>query len=496
MRRLIIYPPLLTPSKLDARFLAENTTQQQSMFLKQHTNVLLTEKGRLVRAGIILAHCWWSRIIFSYVDQGEYFLRVGSLAAEVSYIYNNIKFILVLCGRITHPKSLEKHRNLLQKYGQALMAMAGEGKLDWLSQRIMQGDVPQALMNRKLISMDMGALIAGKSEDGLEAVLKEPMLRYGELQCIGATTLDAHSVYFEKDPTLEHCFQQVYANQPTEEDTVIILRGLRERYELHPGARISDSALVEAAILLSFCVFVAIAAIDVVDEAAGKLKMEITSKPTALDEINRSVLQLEMERLSLTSITDKASKDRLNLLEAELALLKKKQAELIEQWEHEKSLMYNMQSIRKNKWTGIPLSKLKQSKTPTFGGRGHEDGGQLTEKVRMRPYAVVLFDETEKAHPNVFNVFLQILDDGRLTDSHGHRVSFTKTIIIMTSNVGSQHILDTEDCFMPKEIDLEIIKQRVKAAARSIFRPEFINRIDEYILFRPLDRSQINIIAQ
>ncbi|TYI08618.1 hypothetical protein ES332_A09G012200v1 [Gossypium tomentosum] len=624
----------------------------------------------------------------------------------------------------------------LEKYGKDLTAMAREGKLDpvigrddeirrciqilsrrtknnpvligepgvgktaiseGLAQRIVQGDVPQALMNRKLISLDMGALIAGAKyrgefEDRLKAVLREvtdsegqiilfideihtvvgagatngamdagnllkPMLGRGELRCIGATTLDEYRKYIEKDPALERRFQQVYVDQPTVEDTISILRGLRERYELHHGVRISDSALVEAAILSDRYIsgrFLPDKAIDLVDEAAAKLKMEITSKPTALDEINRSVLKLEMERLSLTNDTDKASRDRLSRLEAELALLKERQSELTEQWEHEKSVMTNIQSIKEeidrvnveiqqaereydlnraaelkygslnslqrqlaeaekeldeymksgksmlreevtgndiaevvSKWTGIPVSKLQQSERekllyleevlhkrvvgqdpavrsvaeaiqrsraglsdprrpiasfmfmgPTGVGKtelakalasylfnteealvridmseymekhavsrligappgyvGYEEGGQLTETVRRRPYAVILFDEIEKAHGDVFNVFLQILDDGRVTDSQGHTVSFTNTVIIMTSNVGSQYILNSDED-TPKDLAYETIKQRVMEAARAIFRPEFMNRVDEYIVFQPLDREQINSIVR
>ncbi|OAY56871.1 chaperone protein ClpB3, chloroplastic [Manihot esculenta] len=624
----------------------------------------------------------------------------------------------------------------LEKYGKDLTAMAKAGKLDpvigrddeirrciqilsrrtknnpvligepgvgktaiseGLAQRIVQGDVPQALMNRKLISLDMGALIAGAKyrgefEDRLKAVLKEvtesdgqtilfideihtvvgagatngamdagnllkPMLGRGELRCIGATTLDEYRKYIEKDPALERRFQQVYVDQPSVEDTISILRGLRERYELHHGVRISDSALVEAAILSDRYIsgrFLPDKAIDLVDEAAAKLKMEITSKPTALDEIDRSVLKLEMEKLSLTNDTDRASRDRLNRLEAELSLLKKKQMELTEQWEHEKTVMTRIQSIKEeidrvnleiqqaereydlnraaelkygslnslqrqlgsaekeldeymssgksmlreevtgddiaevvSKWTGIPVSKLKQSEKekllhleeelhkrvvgqdnavrsvaeaiqrsraglsdprrpiasfmfmgPTGVGKtelakalasymfnteealvridmseymekhavsrligappgyvGYEEGGQLTETIRRRPYAVILFDEIEKAHSDVFNVFLQILDDGRVTDSQGRTVSFTNTVIIMTSNVGSQYILDTDDD-MPKEVAYETIKQRVLEAARSVFRPEFMNRVDEYIVFQPLDRDQINSIVR
>ncbi|KAH8511026.1 hypothetical protein H0E87_008535 [Populus deltoides] len=624
----------------------------------------------------------------------------------------------------------------LEKYGKDLTAMAKAGKLDpvigrdeeirrciqilsrrtknnpvligepgvgktaiseGLAQRIVEGDVPQALMNRKLISLDMGSLIAGAKyrgefEDRLKAVLKEvtdsdgqiilfideihtvvgagatngamdagnllkPMLGRGELRCIGATTLDEHRKYIEKDPALERRFQQVFVDQPTVEDTISILRGLRERYELHHGVRISDSALVEAAVLSDRYIsgrFLPDKAIDLVDEAAAKLKMEITSKPTALDEINRSVLKLEMERLSLMNDTDKASKDRLSRLDIELSLLKKKQAELTEQWEHEKSVMTCIQSIKEeidrvnleiqqaereydlnraaelkyrslsslqrqlesaekeldeyiksgksmlreevtgddiaeivSKWTGIPISKLKQSERekllhledelhkrvvgqdpavkavaeaiqrsraglsdphrpiasfmfmgPTGVGKtelakalasymfnteealvridmseymekhsvsrlvgappgyvGYEEGGQLTETVRRRPYAVILFDEIEKAHSDVFNIFLQVLDDGRVTDSQGRTVSFTNTVIIMTSNVGSQYILDTDDN-LPKEVANETIKRRVMDAARSVFRPEFMNRVDEYIVFQPLDRDQINSIVR
>nr|KJB33463.1 hypothetical protein B456_006G011800 [Gossypium raimondii] len=586
------------------------------------------------------------------------------------------------------------------KNNPVLIGEPGVGKTaisEGLAQRIVQGDVPQALMNRKLISLDMGALIAGAKyrgefEDRLKAVLREvtdsegqiilfideihtvvgagatngamdagnllkPMLGRGELRCIGATTLDEYRKYIEKDPALERRFQQVYVDQPTVEDTISILRGLRERYELHHGVRISDSALVEAAILSDRYIsgrFLPDKAIDLVDEAAAKLKMEITSKPTALDEINRSVLKLEMERLSLTNDTDKASRDRLSRLEAELALLKERQSELTEQWEHEKSVMTNIQSIKEeidrvnveiqqaereydlnraaelkygslnslqrqladaekeldeymksgksmlreevtgndiaevvSKWTGIPISKLQQSERekllyleevlhkrvvgqdpavrsvaeaiqrsraglsdprrpiasfmfmgPTGVGKtelakalasylfnteealvridmseymekhavsrligappgyvGYEEGGQLTETVRRRPYAVILFDEIEKAHGDVFNVFLQILDDGRVTDSQGRTVSFTNTVIIMTSNVGSQYILNSDED-TPKDLAYETIKQRVMEAARAIFRPEFMNRVDEYIVFQPLDREQISSIVR
>ncbi|CAN1322578.1 Chaperone protein ClpB3, chloroplastic [Linum perenne] len=528
------------------------------------------------------------------------------------------------------------------KNNPVLIGEPGVGKTaisEGLAQRIVQGDVPQALMNRKLISLDMGALIAGAKyrgefEDRLKAVLKEvtdsdgqiilfideihtvvgagatngamdagnllkPMLGRGELRCIGATTLDEYRKYIEKDPALERRFQQVYVDQPSVENTISILRGLRERYELHHGVRISDGALVEAAILSDRYIsgrFLPDKAIDLVDEAAAKLKMEITSKPTALDEINRTVLKMEMERLSLKNDTDRASKDRLSRLEAELAVLKKKQEgaekELNEYMSSGKSMLREEvtgDDIAEivSRWTGIPVLKLKQSERekllhleeelhrrvigqnpavtavaesiqrsraglsdprrpiasfmfmgPTGVGKtelakalasylfnteeslvridmseymekhavsrligappgyvGYEEGGQLTEVVRRRPYAVILFDEIEKAHADVFNVFLQILDDGRVTDSQGRTVSFTNTVIIMTSNVGSQYILDTDDD-LSKEATYETIKRRVMDAARSVFRPEFMNRVDEYIVFQPLDREQINKIVR
>lgn len=586
------------------------------------------------------------------------------------------------------------------KNNPVLIGEPGVGKTaisEGLAQRIVQGDVPQALINRKLISLDMGALIAGAKyrgefEDRLKAVLKEvtdsdgqivlfideihtvvgagatngamdagnllkPMLGRGELRCIGATTLDEYRKYLEKDAALERRFQQVYVDQPSVEDTISILRGLRERYELHHGVRISDSALVEASMLADRYIsdrFLPDKAIDLVDEAAAKLKMEITSKPTALDEIDRAVLKLEMERLSLTNDTDRASRDRLYRLEAELNLLKQRQKELTDQWEHEKSVMTRIQSIKEevdrvnieiqqaerdydlnraaelkygslmtlqrqlevaekaldeyqntgkpmlreevtendiaeivSKWTGIPVSKLQQSERekllhldvelhkrvigqdpavksiaeaiqrsraglsdpnkpiasfmfmgPTGVGKtelakalaaylfnteealvridmseymekhavsrlvgappgyvGYEEGGQLTEAVRRRPYAVILFDEIEKAHSDVFNIFLQILDDGRVTDSQGRTVNFNNTVIIMTSNVGSQYILSVDNVGSP-EAAYESMKNRVMEAARATFRPEFMNRIDEYIVFQTLDREQINSIVK
>ncbi|CAI5475909.1 unnamed protein product [Closterium sp. Yama58-4] len=588
------------------------------------------------------------------------------------------------------------------KNNPVLIGEPGVGKTaisEGLAQRIVQGDVPEALINRRLISLDMGALIAGAKfrgefEDRLKAVLKEvtdsnggivlfideihtvvgagasegamdagnllkPMLGRGELRCIGATTLDEYRKHIEKDPALERRFQQVYVGQPSVPDTVSILRGLRERYELHHGVRISDNALVAAATLSDRYIsdrFLPDKAIDLVDEAAAKIKMEITSKPTALDEVDRAVLKLEMERLSLGNDTDRLSRERYERLENELKALKSRQAELTEQWEREKSVMSRIQSIKEEvdrvnveigqaerdydlnraaelkygnlislekqlsdavaalneyqqsgksmlreevtssdiaevvaKWTGIPVDKLQESERekllklddelhkrligqetavtavaeaiqrsraglsdpnrpiasfmfmgPTGVGKtelakslaaflfdseealvridmseymekhsvsrligappgyvGYEEGGQLTEAVRRRPYSVVLFDEVEKAHGDVFNVFLQILDDGRVTDSQGRTVSFRNTVIIMTSNVGSQYILQALDHqAADKDVQYQVMKERVMESARAIFRPEFMNRIDDFIVFQSLDAAQITRIVR
>ncbi|CAK9178629.1 unnamed protein product [Ilex paraguariensis] len=587
------------------------------------------------------------------------------------------------------------------KNNPVIIGEPGVGKTaiaEGLAQRIVRGDVPEPLVNRKLISLDMGSLLAGAKyrgefEERLKAVLKEvtssngqiilfideihtvvgagatggamdagnllkPMLGRGELRCIGATTLTEYRKYIEKDPALERRFQQVFCDQPYVEDTISILRGLRERYELHHGVKISDSALVAAAVLADRYItgrFLPDKAIDLVDEAAAKLKMEITSKPTNLDEIDRAILKLEMEKLSLKNDTDKASKERLAKLENDLQSLKQKQKELTEQWESEKALMTRIRSIKEeidrvklemeaaereydlnraaelkygtlislqrqleeaekklaeyrksgksllreevtdldiaeivSKWTGIPLSNLQQSERdklvmleqvlhkrvvgqnmavkavadairrsraglsdpnrpiasfmfmgPTGVGKtelakalaeylfntekalvridmseymekhavsrlvgappgyiGYEEGGQLTEAVRRRPYSVVLFDEIEKAHHDVFNILLQLLDDGRITDSLGRTVSFTNTVIIMTSNIGSLYILETlKNTEDSKEVVYEIMKKQVIELARQTFRPEFMNRVDEYIVFQPLDSKEIRKIV-
>ncbi|WP_330202483.1 ATP-dependent chaperone ClpB [Cyanobacterium sp. Dongsha4] len=585
------------------------------------------------------------------------------------------------------------------KNNPVLIGEPGVGKTaiaEGLAQRIVNGDVPDSLKDRQLISLDMGSLIAGAKyrgqfEERLRGVLKEvinsdgqiilfidelhtvvgagsreggamdagnllkPMLARGELRCIGASTLDEYRKHIEKDPALERRFQQVYIKQPSVEDTISILRGLKERYEVHHGVKINDSALVAAATLSHRYItgrFLPDKAIDLVDEAAAKLKMEITSKPVELENLDRRLMQLEMEKLSLSGEekTDKATLESLDRISKEIEELKEKQRELSSQWQIEKEFLDEINALKEEEeelrlqveqaeraydlntaaqlkygkletlqqdieakeaklieiqsqdnamlredvteadiaeivagWTGIPLNRLLETERqklleleshlhervigqteavsivsaairraragmkdpnrpigsflfmgPTGVGKtelaralagflfdsedamvridmseymekhavsrligappgyvGYEEGGQLSEAIRRRPYSVVLLDEVEKAHRDVFNILLQVLDDGRITDSQGRLVDFRNTIIVMTSNIGSEYILKLAG----DDNNYEPMKDKVLVALRKHFRPEFLNRIDDLIIFHGLKKEELRHIV-
>ncbi|MBE9037713.1 ATP-dependent chaperone ClpB [aff. Roholtiella sp. LEGE 12411] len=708
--------------------------KSDQLYLGRSLDVLL-DRAEEIRAKMKDSYVSVEHILLAFADDERIGRRVlKGFSVDIAKLESAIK--TVRGSQKVTDQSPESRYEALQKFGRDLTEQAKAGKLDpvigrddeirrviqvlsrrsknnpvligepgvgktaiaeALAQRMVNGDVPESLKNRQLISLDIGSLIAGAKyrgefEDRLKSVLREvtesngdivlfidelhtvvgtgssqqgamdagnllkPMLARGELRCIGASTLDEYRKHIEKDAALERRFQQVFVDQPSVENTISILRGLKERYEVHHNVKISDSALVAAATLSARYIsdrFLPDKAIDLVDEAAAKLKMEITSKPAELETIDRRLMQLEMEKLSLAGEQKGTSqtRERLERIEQEIATLTIKQQKFNEQWQGEKQLLEAISSLKKEedalrvqieqaerdydlnkaaqlkygklegmqrdreakeiklleiqskgstllreqvieadiaeivaKWTGIPVNRLLESERqkllqlehhlhervigqqeavaavsaairraragmkdpsrpigsflfmgPTGVGKtelaralaqflfdsddalvrldmseymekhsvsrlvgappgyiGYEEGGQLSEAVRRRPYSVVLLDEVEKAHPDVFNILLQVLDDGRITDSQGRTVDFRNSVIVMTSNIGSEYILDVSG----DDSKYEMMQVRVTDALRSHFRPEFLNRVDDIILFHTLSRTEMRYIIR
>lgn len=646
--------------------------------------------------------------------------EAGATAQKINAAINDMRK-----GRLATSANAEDQFEALKKYTKDFTALAEEGKLDpvigrdeeirrtmqvlsrrtknnpvligepgvgktaiieGLAQRIIAGDVPEAIKNKKLLSLDLGALVAGAKfrgefEERLKSVLSEiataegdiilfidelhnlvgagraegsmdasnllkPALARGELHCVGATTLDEYRKHIEKDAALARRFQSVFVAEPTVEDTISILRGLKEKYELHHGIRITDAAIVAAATLSNRYItdrFLPDKAIDLIDESAARLRMEVDSKPEELDELDRKIIQLKIEREALKKENDAASKERLKKLEKELSELEKESADLTSKWQAEKSQIASVQKLKEqieeaqrqrdiaqregdltkageivyslipklhdqlkiaekaskgamiqeavteediaavvSRWTGIPVSKMLEGERekllkmedalrnrvvgqdealvavsdavrraragisdpakpigsflflgPTGVGKtelckalaefifddesallrvdmsefmekhavarlvgappgyvGYEEGGVITEAVRRRPYQVILFDEVEKAHPDVFNILLQVLDDGRLTDGQGRTVDFRNTIIVLTSNIGSQYLAEAKG----NEIDKKL-REAIMGDVRQAFRPEFLNRLDEIIFFKRLSADNMHAIV-
>ncbi|MDB9372069.1 ATP-dependent chaperone ClpB [Nodularia sphaerocarpa] len=708
--------------------------KSDQLYLGRNLDVLL-DKAEEVKVRMQDAYISVEHIILAFAEDERIGRRVmKAFNADSAKLEANIKS--VRGSQKVTDQNPESRYEALQKFGRDLTEQAKAGKLDpvigrddeirrviqvlsrrsknnpvligepgvgktaiaeALAQRMVNGDVPESLKNRQLISLDIGSLIAGAKlrgefEERLKAVLREvtesngqivlfidelhtvvgtgssqqgamdagnllkPMLARGELRCIGATTLDEYRKHIEKDAALERRFQQVFVDQPSVENTISILRGLKERYEVHHNVKISDSALVAAATLSARYIadrFLPDKAIDLVDEAAAQLKMEITSKPAELETIDRRLMQLEMEKLSLAGEEKETApaRERFERIESEIATLTIKQQEFNEQWQGEKQLLEAISTLKKEedglrvqieqaeraydlnkaaqlkygklegvqrdreakeaqlleiqnqgatllreqvtesdiaeivaKWTGIPVNRLLASERhkllqlethlhqrvigqheavaavsaairraragmkdpgrpigsflfmgPTGVGKtelaralaqflfdsddalirldmseymekhsvsrlvgappgyvGYEEGGQLSQAVRRHPYSVVLFDEVEKAHPDVFNILLQVLDDGRITDSQGRAVDFRNTVIVMTSNIGSEYILDVAG----DDTKYDMMQTRVTDSLRSHFRPEFLNRVDDIIIFHALSRTEMRHIIR